>query len=120
MDVTFAVPTIDVRTRIPETVIHDLARQVAEQFHPQRIILFGSYAYGQPRPESDVDLLVIMETSLKESRQAIEIRRNIDALFGIDLLVYTPQRIAQRLKWGDSFLREIIERGIVLYESTDT
>jgi len=61
-----------------------------------------------------------METPLKESRQAIEILRNIDALFGIVLLVYTPQRIAQRLKWGDSFLREIIERGIVLYESADT
>ena len=96
MDVTFAGPTIDVRTRIPETVIHDLARHIAEQFHPRRIILFGSYAYVQPRPESDVDLLVIMETPLKESQQAIEIRRNIDALFGIDLLVYTPQRIAQR------------------------
>jgi len=46
MDVTFAVPTIDIRTRIPETVIHVLARHIAEQFHPQRIILFGSYAYG--------------------------------------------------------------------------
>jgi uncharacterized protein len=119
MDTTLAVPTVDIRERIPDQVIRSLARQIAEKFHPQRIILFGSYAYGKPRPESDVDLLVVMKTSLREIDQALQIRRQFNILFGLDLLVYTPEHLSQRLAWGDTFLKEIIERGIVLYESTD-
>jgi len=119
MDSTLTVPTIDVRQRIPEGVIRSLARLIAERFHPQKIILFGSYAYGTPRPESDVDLLVIMEAPSGETHQALEIRRYLHVLFGLDLLVYTPQRLNQRIQWGDSFLIEIIEKGLVLYESAD-
>ncbi len=117
MDSTLLVPTIDERKRIPMTVIHALVRRIAEKFHPQRIILFGSYAYGHPQPESDVDLLVIMDTPLKESEQALLIRQAIDVLFGMDLIVYRPETLKQRLDWGDSFLREITTRGRVLYES---
>ncbi len=117
MDSTLLVPTIDERKRIPMTVIRALARRIAEKFHPQRIILFGSYAYGHPQPESDVDLLVIMDTPHKESEQALLIRQAIDVLFGMDLIVYRPETLQQRLTWGDSFLREITTRGRVLYES---
>ena len=117
MDSRLVVPTIDIRTRIPESVLVELARRIADKFHPQRIILFGSYAYGSPRPESDVDLLVIMETSLRETRQALEIRKYLDLQFGVDILVYTPARFAQRLAWGDSFLLEINKKGRVMYES---
>jgi len=113
------VPTVDVRERIPEVVIENIACQIVEKFHPQKIILFGSYAYGQPRPESDVDLLVIMDTELRETEQATQILQQIDYLFGLDLLVYTPQQLAQRLELGDSFLSEVLEKGKILYESTD-
>jgi uncharacterized protein len=113
------VPTIDVRERIQADVIRSLARQIADRFQPQKIILFGSYAYGQPRRESDIDLLVIMETALRESQQALQIRQYLKPLFGLDIIVYPPAKIEQRLAWGDSFLSEIIERGIVLYESPD-
>ena len=120
MHQAFAVPPVDVRQRIPERTIRALAQAIAEKFHPQRIILFGSYAYGQPEPESDLDLLVVMDTSLRESEQALDIRRQLNLLFGLDLLVYTPEKLAQRLAWGDSFLQEITQRGLVLYESTDS
>ncbi len=116
---SFQVPTVDVRTRIPDEVIYEVARRIADRFHPQRIILFGSYAYGIPRAESDVDLLIIMDTQLSETRQALQIRQDLNPLFAIDILVYTPARIDQRIAWGDSFLKEIIERGVVLYESPD-
>ncbi len=119
MDVSLFVPTIDVRQRIQPDVIRLLARKIADHFHPQKIILFGSYAYGQPRPESDIDLLVIMKTELRESKQALQIRQFLNPLFGLDIIVYTPEKMNQRLSWGDSFLSEIIERGIVLYESPD-
>ena len=119
MDISLLVPTIDVRKQIPVEVIHLLARQIAEKFHPQKIILFGSYAYGVPHPESDVDLLVIINTPLPEMQQALKIRQYLNPMFGVDIIVYTPERVKQRLEWGDSFLNEVIVRGQVLYESPD-
>ena len=118
MDSLIRVPTVTNRTRIPQETIHSLAEQISLLFHPQKIILFGSYAYGTPRPESDVDLLVVMDTQLSELEQAVVICRAIPYRFGLDLVVYTPQHLAQRLEWGDSFLREIMQNGIALYEST--
>ena len=114
-----AVATVDKRRRIPQAAINEIVRQIVAKFRPHKIIFFGSYAYGTPRPESDVDLLVVMETPLREAQQAIQICQQIDYLFGLDLLVYTPRNLAQRLAWGDSFLREVMERGKVLYESTN-
>lgn len=112
-------PTIDARVRIPDEIIQELISRIALQFQPRQIILFGSYAYGKPRPESDVDLLVVMETHLRESEQALRIRQHVNPLLGVDILVYTPSRLEQRLKLGDSFLKEIIEKGLVMYESPD-
>ena len=99
-------------------MIRGIVRRIADEFHPQKIILFGSYAYGIPRPESDVDLLVIIDTPVREAQQALAIRQFINPLFALDILVKRPSTIAQRLVWGDSFLHEVTERGIVLYEST--
>jgi len=114
-----SVPTIDKRQRIPDRVIDEMVRIIAEKFHPQKIILFGSYAYGQPSQLSDVDLLVIMITQLRASQQAMEIRQALRPLFGIDILVYTPEMLRQRIALGDSFLKEITERGVIMYESPD-
>lgn len=97
--------------------IEDVVDQIAARFHPQQIILFGSYAYGKPRPESDVDLLVVMDTQLSAVQQAIKILTSIDYRFGLDLLVYTPQHLAQRLAIGDPFIQEILQLGTVVYES---
>lgn len=113
------VPTVDKRKRIPQKAIDEVVRQIAEKFHPQQIILFGSYARGNPRPESDVDLLVIMDTPMKEVEQAIQICQQIPYKFGLDLIVRTPKRLAERLKMGDWFLRDIVEEGKVVYESRD-
>lgn len=116
---TLTAPTVDARSRIPECIIQELVARIVGKFHPQRIILFGSYANDTPRPESDVDLLVVMDTSLRETQQALQIRQHVKPLFGVDILVYRPSRLEERLKLGDSFLQEIISKGIVMYESTD-
>ena len=92
---------------------------VARQFKPQRIILFGSYAYGQPTCDSDVDLLVIMRHRKRNVEKAIEISRTVDAPFPMDLLVRTPAEVTKRLRWGDFFLREIMENGKVMYEAAN-
>src|SRR5271157_2504660 len=97
MDFLTQVPAIPNRTQIPQATIHSLVDQIVILFHPQKIILFGSYGYGTPRPESDVDLLVVMDTHLSELEQAALICRTIPYRFSLDLLVYTPQRLEQRL-----------------------
>ena len=116
--VAVKVPTIDKRKRIPQKAIDQVVEQIAEKFKPQKIILFGSYARGNPRPESDVDLLVVMDTPLKESRQSLEIRRYLDVMFGMDLIVHTPKRLKERVDMGDWFLRDVLKEGKVLYESS--
>src|SRR5438094_7149832 len=100
-------------TDVPMTVIRRFARRVAERFHPDRIILFGSHAYGTPHADSDVDILVIMPAR-NQIDQAVQIDRVLDPPFPLDLLVRTPRRLAYGLKEGDDFLREIVTRGKVL------
>ncbi|MFN7037338.1 MAG: nucleotidyltransferase domain-containing protein [Bellilinea sp.] len=108
------------RERIPEEAIQDIVRQIVEKFHPQKIILFGSYARGNPRPESDLDILVVMDTPLSENRQALLIDQALKRdLFGLDLIVRTPKKMEERIALGDSFLKEVVQQGKVLYEATD-
>jgi predicted nucleotidyltransferase len=103
---------------IPMAAIRRLARQIAERFHPEKIILFGSYAYGTPHEESDVDLMVIMPT-YDEIAQTIRIRRECERPFALDLIVKTPARLARELKHENWFLREVVSKGKVLYETTN-
>src|SRR5213593_3627305 len=100
---------------IPMRVIRRFARQVAERFQPEKIILFGSYAYGTPHADSDVDILVIMPAR-NELDQAIRIRLSVDYQFPLDLLVRTPRSLAWRLAEGEWCLKEIMDKGKVLYE----
>jgi predicted nucleotidyltransferase len=99
-------------------VIRRFASRVAERFQPEKIILFGSYAYGAPHANSDVDILVVMPAR-NELDQAVRIRLTVDYNFPLDLLVRTPKNIAWRVAEGDSFLREIVSQGKVLYEKAD-
>src|SRR5947209_13626005 len=103
---------------VPMRVIRRYARQIAERFQPEKIILFGSYAYGTPHADSDVDLLVIMPAR-NQLDQAGKIRWQLPAPFPMDLLVRTPENLKWRLEEGDWFLREITSKGKVLYEKTD-
>ena len=97
--------------------IQQVVAQIVREFHPERVILFGSYASGTPTPESDVDLLVVMPCEGKETRKAVEILHTIDSRLPIDLLVRTPQRLEQRLAWNDFFLREVMQKRQILYEA---
>ena len=97
--------------------IRRVVQVIAERFDPERIILFGSYAYGQPKPESDVDLLVVMDTPLRSREQRLEITRTLSPRpFPLDVLVRTPKEIEERLPLGNLFLQEITTRGKVLCE----
>src|SRR5512147_2857038 len=111
------VPTIDKRKRIPQKAIDQVVEQIVEKFKPQKIILFGSYARGNPRPESDVDMLVVMDTSLRDVQQAIQICQQIEYRFGLDLIVHSPKYLADRVAGEDWFLRDVLAEGKVVYEA---
>jgi predicted nucleotidyltransferase len=111
------VPNVNERRRIPMRAIRAVVQQIAEKFQPEKIILFGCYAYGNPRPESDVDLLVIMDTPLRSRQQRLEISRALSPRpFPLDVIVRTPRQVEERIALGDFFLREITTQGKVVYE----
>ncbi|MGI4789161.1 MAG: nucleotidyltransferase domain-containing protein [Janthinobacterium lividum] len=95
--------------------IISVANKIARQFQPERIILFGSYAYGTPNEDSDLDLLVVMPLPNKGRGRASDIRLHLDIAFPLDLVVCDPDYITQRIAMNDFFLREITEKGRILY-----
>jgi predicted nucleotidyltransferase len=116
------------RLRHPETVpvglkvsvgksLRPAIQKIVAELKPEKIILFGSYAYGTPNPHSDVDLLVIMKTraSLKERSWSVS-RLLLPRPFPVDILVKTPKEVEKALEAGDFFLKEILTRGKVLYD----
>jgi len=99
--------------------INELVKRIAREFHPQRIILFGSSASGTSAKDSDVDLLVIIPTGGSGLRKAAEIMNKISPRIPVDLIVRDPEEVHRRLKANDFFLKEVFEKGKVLYASTD-
>jgi predicted nucleotidyltransferase len=97
--------------------IAELTAHIAAEFHPARIVLFGSHARGKAGKDSDVDLLIILPFEGKAAAKAAEIRLKVRPGFPVDLVVRTPQKVRERLAMGDGFLRDILETGTVLYEA---
>ena len=107
---------------IPRQAIKKWCEKVAREFQPEKIILFGSYAHGQPNKDSDVDMLVIMrlERGKRDVRQAAVIRERVQASFPMDVIVRSPQQIEKRLAQGDSFIIDVLRQGRLMYEGQHT
>ncbi len=99
---------------IPLSAIRRYVQQVVEKFQPEKVILFGSYARGDQREGSDVDLLVVMP-AWNEISKATRISWELQAPFTLDLIVRTPKHLQRGLDENDWFLREVMETGKVLY-----
>jgi predicted nucleotidyltransferase len=97
--------------------IKDFSKRIAEEYKPQTIILFGSYAAGRATADSDVDLLVVMPYEGRSVNQSVEMRMRLRPSFPLDLLIRTPDAVRQRLEIGDTFLHDILQTGKVLYEA---
>ena len=102
---------------VSRRAIKRFSDQIARRFKPDKIILFGSYAYGQPTPDSDVDLLVVMPYDRRKGRMSLRILEALDYHFPLDPLVRTPAEVRQRQRWGDCFIEEVLTKGKVLYEA---
>ena len=94
--------------------------KICKEYHPEKIILYGSYAYGNPTRHSDIDLFIVKKTSLDWLKRFVKVKEIIfdkTRKIPISPNVYTPEELEDRLISGDSFIKEIMEKGKVLYVS---
>jgi len=105
--------------KVSINLITEAAQRVVSKVHPEQIILFGSYAYGKPNIDSDVDLLLVINKGSRKERQSV-LRNASDALdprpFPIDIVVRSKSEIKSRIKQGDFFLQDVMKHGRILYE----
>lgn len=115
------VPVTPTGFRIPVSeALPEAVQRLAAALQPEKIILFGSYAYGQPTPDSDVDLLIIMDSVAPSAERYLTASRLLyPRPFPVDILVRTPHEIDQAIQKGDFFIKEIVSQGHVLYERTN-
>ena len=106
------------RRSSPNELIRRIVRRITEEYAPERVILFGSYASGSPGPDSDIDLLIIKDTPERFIDRWTTVRRILSdpkRKVPVDTIVLTPEELSQRLRIGDQFIAEIVEKGKVLY-----
>lgn len=96
--------------------IKKIVSQIVKKYKPEKIILFGSFAYGKPKPSSDVDLLIIKRSRKKSVERIKEILMKTESNLPLGPLVYTPKEIRERLNLGDFFFQDILKKGKLLYE----
>ena len=105
---------------VTEEVLAEIVRRIVVTLHPEKVILFGSYVYGTPSDDSDVDLLVILNSHARPVDRYLAVSRLLRPRpFPLDILVKTPEEITQALRKGDAFIGEIMNQGRVLYERSD-
>ena len=100
-------------------LVHEMVEKLVKQYAPQKVVLFGSYAYGRAHSDSDIDLLIIKETSERFIERWVTVRRILSdpqRKVGLDILVLTPREISERIDRGDQFVEEIVKKGKVFYE----
>lgn len=99
--------------------IQEFSQTLVQEFHPRRVVLFGSHAAGRARDDSDVDILVTMDYEGNSLRAAAEIIRKVKPRFAVDLIVRTEREVQERIKQKDAFLAAATTSGRLLYESSD-
>ncbi len=101
---------------ITDEIILEIKNRIVKEVHPEKIILFGSYAYGNPTKDSDLDLLVILPTEEPMHRRVTRIRKLLrDINIPKDIIVYTPQEVEKWKNASAAFITSIIKEGMVIY-----
>ena len=107
-----------VRNTRVKKIISEVVDKIKSEYQPEKIILYGSYAYGKPNRDSDIDLFIIKDTSKNRIDRYVEVKRLIyepTRRISVSPLVYTPNEVAKRLGMRDDFIEEIMTKGEVLY-----
>jgi len=102
---------------VTEMLLKEIADKIIQALKPEKIFLFGSYAYGKPMKDSDIDLLIIMESSERPAKRRIQVSQLFwDRPIAMDFVVKTPTEVEERLSMGDFFIKKILTKGKVLYD----
>lgn len=101
---------------IKREIINEVVNKIKARFRPQKIFLFGSYAWGMPDEDSDIDLFLIMDSHLRRDVRSRMIQKIFsDRTFPLDIIVYTPKEVENSLKRGNLFVQEILTKGALLH-----
>ena len=106
-----------------KVLLAEIVEKLKNEYKPLKITLFGSYAYGNPTEDSDIDLLILKNTKKRRVDRFVEVKRiiyNPNCKIPISPLVYSPKELEERLRIGDDFIKEIIQKGTILYEKADS
>jgi predicted nucleotidyltransferase len=106
---------------IEQKQIEEIVKRIVDNYKPEKIILFGSYAYGKPKKDSDLDLLIVKESDLPRYKRAREIRKLLWGISEIpkDIIVYTQREIDDWREVKEAFVTQVVKRGKILYEEQD-
>ena len=106
-----------------KTIVSEIVEKLKREYKPLKIILFGSYAYGNPTEDSDIDLLILKNTDERRVDRFVQVKRiiyNPNCKIHVSPLVYSPEELEERLRMGDDFIKEIIQKGTILYEGASS
>ena len=112
----FKKPDIMTNKNIYQKEISRIKKVIVENYKPEKIILFGSCAFGKIKPSSDIDMLIIKKSQKRRIERIQDVLFMIDNNLPFEPLVYTPLEIKKRLALGDFFVKNILEKGKILYE----
>ena len=112
------LPKPDPRSENEGMKKNDKVKEVVDQikafFHPQKIVLFGSYAWGDPAEDSDIDLFLVMDSDLRRDERARQVQEIFsDRTFPLDIIVYTPKELEESLARESPFIKEILSKGVL-------
>jgi predicted nucleotidyltransferase len=97
--------------------IQRITQEIVKKYKPEKIILFGSWAWGKPKKWSDIDLFIIKKSKKKRWQREYELRMKLlgNKFPPMDLLIYTPEELERRLQIGDFFIQDILKQGKIIY-----
>jgi len=101
-----------------ENIVKNMLNKLISGYAPQKVVLFGSHVYGQPHSDSDIDLLIIKDTSERFIDRWSTVQGLLTGLHNsvpVETLVLTPDEVSSRLRKGDQFIAEILQKGRTLY-----
>ncbi len=102
-----------------DKILNEIVEKLQREYKPLKIILYGSYAYGTPNVDSDIDLLILKNTSERSVDRFVKVKKiiyNPKRKIPITPLIYSPDEVKERLRIGDDFIKEILNKGVTLYE----
>ena len=103
---------------INKSLINRIAAKIIKRYKPKRIVLFGSYAWGKPTKDSDIDLLIVKNTKKRRVKRFVEVKRLLyrpGKVLPVEPFILTPTELERRVALDDPFILKILNKGKNLY-----